>query len=227
MTVLLKVNNIKKKFKNGSTDLIAVNDVSFNLFQNEILGIVGPSGSGKTTILNLVSFLSKPNEGTIDLHIEGEDVVKSHAMNQIRNEYFGYVFQDFMLIEEETVYNNVEIPLLYNKKKLSKKNKKMMVFDLLTQLGIPDKMNVKVSKLSGGERQRVAIARALINDPKIIIADEPTGSLDSENSEMIFEILYSLKKNSQSVIIVTHDEEIASRCDRCIRLQDGKIVAQT
>lgn len=187
------------------------------------MAIVGPSGSGKSTLLNIMGLIIPLDSGKI--LIDGEDVsgYSDNKLCLLRNSLFGYIFQEFALVEDESVYENIWIPLLYSKKYMRKEYKYRISF-AAQQLDIQDKLFRKVEQLSGGEKQKVAIARAIVCDQPFILADEPTSSLDATNRELILDILIRLcKKKGKTVIIATHDKEIAERCDRVINLKDGKI----
>lgn len=224
MEVIIKANNLKKVYRDGDHMNEAVKGVSIEIYLGEKVAITGPSGCGKTTLLNMLGLVIRPTDGS--LYIKGEETsqLSSKKCAQYRNSMFGYVVQDFALIEEESVYENIEIPLIYSEKKKRKSERRALIDDLLRKLGLEDKGNQKVKKLSGGQRQRVAIARAMINNPQIILADEPTGALDSQNANEVFQILNSLIEKGKTLILITHNEELAKRCDRQIRMLDGNIM---
>ena len=202
---------------------MALNDVSYTFEMNNFYGIMGHSGSGKTTLISILGLLESFDSGTY--LINGEEVkdFDNNKISKIRRDYIGFVFQDFYLDEYLNVYENVMLPLITHKE-LSKEKKNEMVIEALTKVGIVDRKNHFPSQLSGGEKQRVAIARALINNPKIILADEPTGNLDEDNEKMIFQILKDLSKEGKCVIVVSHSNEVKSYADKIIKIANGKLV---
>lgn len=219
---MISVKNVTKKFGRGSNSLLALDDVSFNVEDGEFLVILGQSGSGKSTILNLIGCIESVTNGTII--VDDVDVTKmsNKQLCAYRNKNIGYVFQSFYLEPAYSVVDNIVLPLTIAGEKRQIKDAKSK--ELLEKLNIADKAHVKTSTLSGGQKQRVAIARALINDPKIILADEPTGNLDSTNGAEVIQILQDICKSGKTVIMVTHNEEHANLADHIIRLKDGKII---
>lgn len=219
---MISVKNISKKFGIGTNLLSALDDVSFNVEDGEFVVILGQSGSGKSTILNLIGCIDSPTSGTI--LVDGVDVTKmsSKQLCEYRNKNIGFVFQSFYLEPAYSVTDNILLPLTIAGAKRQIKDAKAK--ELLEKLNLTDKANAKTSTLSGGQKQRVAIARALVNDPKIILADEPTGNLDSASGAEVIEILKEICKSGKTVVMVTHNEEQASVADHIIRLKDGKII---
>ncbi len=219
---MISVKNISKKFGRGTNLLSALDDVSFNVEDGEFVVILGQSGSGKSTILNLIGCIDSPTSGTI--LVDGVDVTKMSAKQlcEYRNKNIGFVFQSFYLEPAYSVTDNILLPLTIAGAKRQIKDAKSK--ELLEKLNLTDKANAKTSTLSGGQKQRVAIARALVNDPKIILADEPTGNLDSASGAEVIEILKEICKSGKTVVMVTHNEEQASVADHIIRLKDGKII---
>ena len=219
---MISVKNISKKFGRGTNLLSALDDVSFNVEDGEFVVILGQSGSGKSTILNLIGCIDSPTSGTI--LVDGVDVTKmsSKQLCEYRNKNIGFVFQSFYLEPAYSVTDNILLPLTIAGAKRQIKDAKAK--ELLEKLNLTDKANAKTSTLSGGQKQRVAIARALVNDPKIILADEPTGNLDSVSGAEVIEILKEICKSGKTVVMVTHNEEQASVADHIIRLKDGKII---
>jgi len=214
--------NVFKEFNNGTT-FIAVNNVSFHVKAGEFVAIMGKSGSGKSTLLNLIGLIDKPTSGSIFI-----DGIASSDMNEsqlagIRLEKIGYVFQSFYLDHNYSVYKNVEIPLLIANTPSHKCRERVEI--CLEQVGMLDKLHSKAGTLSGGEKQRVCIARALANNPSLLLADEPCGSLDSENTEVIMEIFQSLNQKGVTIIMVTHDIEEGKKANRIITMKDGKIIS--
>ncbi|SES70170.1 ABC transporter ATP-binding protein [Anaerobranca gottschalkii] len=223
MEVIIKAMEVKKEYLTGKNKTLAINNISFDVFKGEKLAITGPSGCGKTTLLNILGLIVKPTSGNIIIDSKEISSFKERERARYRNKYFGYIVQDFALIEEFTVYENIEIPLLYTSEKVPRSRRRKLISELLTQVGLEVKINEKVKNLSGGQRQRVAIARAIVNDPEIILADEPTGSLDSKTGEEIMTILDNLVQLGKTLILITHDNGLAQSCDRQIKLLDGKI----
>jgi putative ABC transport system ATP-binding protein len=219
---MLKVKDLKKIFQSGDMKVAAVNGVSFEVPEGQFASIVGRSGSGKTTLLSLLGALDKPTSGSID--IDGNDIgqMHDHALIRYRCEKIGFVFQGYNLVPNLTALENVLLPMEFAK--VPKAARAERAKQLLDQVGLSgDKQQRKPGRLSGGEQQRVAIARALANKPKLILADEPTGNLDSQTGKMIFDLLHGLAKSENTtILVVTHDLEIAGKTDKTFRLQDGK-----
>lgn len=220
---MLELKNVKKVYVVKNEKVMALNDVSYTFEMNNFYGIMGHSGSGKTTLISILGLLESFDSGTY--LINGEEVkdFDNNKISKIRRDYVGFVFQDFYLDEYLNVYENVMLPLITHKE-LSKETKNEMVIEALTKVGIVDRKNHFPSQLSGGEKQRVAIARALINNPKIILADEPTGNLDEDNEKMIFQILKDLSKEGKCVIVVSYSNEVKSYADKIIKIANGKLV---
>lgn len=220
---MLKVKDLKKTFQSGDLKVAAVGGVSFEVPEGQFASIVGRSGSGKTTLLSLLGALDKPTSGSIE--IDGKDIsqMHDHALIRYRCEKIGFVFQGYNLVPNLTAIENVMLPMEFAKVPKSKRSERAK--ELLDQVGLSgDKQQRKPGKLSGGEQQRVAIARALANKPKLILADEPTGNLDSQTGKMIFDLLHGLAKSENTTIVtVTHDLEIAGKTDTTFHLQDGKL----
>ncbi len=224
---LLRTEHISKSFATLSKEpLLVLEDISISITKGEFLSIVGKSGSGKTTLMNILGCLDRPTSG--NYFLEGEDVSKktTNELALIRNQKIGFVFQTFNLLEDATALENVALPLLYARVPVAEAQKRAT--DELTILGLEERMHYLPNKLSGGQRQRVAIARALINRPELILADEPTGNLDSKTGIQTLEIFRKLN-NSLGItfVIVTHDDEIAASTDRIIHLVDGVVVTKT
>lgn len=216
-----QTENLKMHFQMGTTTIHALQGVSLDVNEGEFVSIVGTSGSGKSTLLNLVGGLMRPSQGTV--YVKGNDLTKM-SENQLalfRRRYIGFVFQSFNLVNTLTAAENVELPLVFSN--VSSKEREKKVRTLLTNLGLEDRLDHRPTELSGGQQQRVSIARAIINNPEIILADEPTGNLDSKTSEEIMEVLYALNRKGQTFLVVTHDMDVAHYGTRIIYLSDGKI----
>ena len=219
----ITVTQACKSYETSHYTVKAVNHADLSVESGEAVAIVGPSGSGKSTLLNIIGLILKPDSGSVA--VDGEEVLNmgDRRCSAFRNASFGYIAQDFALLDDETVYHNIRIPLLYNRQ-IKRREHKPRIREIAQKLDISDKLNRKAGKLSGGERQRVAIARAIVCDQPIILADEPTGSLDATNKANVMDILMRLcKESGKTLIIVTHDPSIAERCDRIIQMADGRI----
>ncbi|MCU0472171.1 MAG: ABC transporter ATP-binding protein [Bacteroidales bacterium] len=221
MDKVIEIQNIVKNYQVGSVIVRALRSVSVDINRNEYVAIMGPSGSGKSTLMNLLGCLDTPTSGTYILN--GIDVSKMEDdyLAEIRNKEIGFVFQTFNLLPRYSALENVTLPLIYAG--IQKAAREEMAIETLRQVGLADRMSHKPNELSGGQRQRVAIARALVNKPSIILADEPTGNLDSKTSLDIMGLLDIIHNNGNTVIVVTHEEEIARHAARIIRLFDGEV----
>ena len=206
----------------GTTEVRALDGVSVSIEQNEYISIMGPSGSGKSTLMNLLGCLDTPTSG--DFFMDGVNVatMTDDELAHIRNKQIGFVFQTFNLLPKSTSLRNVELPLIYNGS-IKAADRRGMAIAALTRVGLGDRTQHKPNELSGGQRQRVAVARALVNDPAIILADEPTGNLDSKTGEEIMALFDELHRQGNTIILVTHEEHIAAHANRVVRLLDGKI----
>ncbi len=215
------MNNVFKTYVLGEVKVPALHAISLQIEDNEYVAIMGPSGSGKSTLINIMGCLDTPTTGTYYLGREDVGSLNDNQLSDIRNTKVGFVFQTFNLLPRSTALHNVELPLIYSGMPSFKR--KQLAMDVLERVGLNDRMMHKSNELSGGERQRVAIARALINKPSLILADEPTGNLDSKTGEEIIEIMQRLYEQGNTIILVTHEEYIAKRTNRIIRLRDGVI----
>ncbi len=218
---LIALNSVKKIYNIGAEDVHALDGIDLNINRNEYISIMGPSGSGKSTLMNVVGCLDTPTEGTY--FFEGEPVheMDDNQLASIRNRKIGFVFQTFNLLSKLTSLRNVELPLIYAN--VPREDRLEYARSALEKVGLADRMNHKPNELSGGQRQRVAIARALVTNPSIILADEPTGNLDSKSGEEIMNIFDSLHDSGNTIILVTHERYIADHANRTINLLDGKI----
>lgn len=219
---MIELVDINRHFKNGDEENHILKDINININEGEFIAIMGPSGSGKSTLINILGFIDRGYQG--DYLFNGENYKKTsdNHLSDIRNKTVGFVFQNFKLIQNNTILENVSIPLIYAG--LGSQERKQRVVDTLHDVGLYDKENFVPNKLSGGQQQRVAIARAIINKPKFIIADEPTGALDSKTSKNIMELFMKLNKEyNTTMIMVTHDRKVADKADRIIHILDGRV----
>lgn len=226
MNYLIELNEISRVFGQDDAEVKALNGVNLKISNGEMIAVIGSSGSGKSTLLNIMGLLDTPTDGQYILLDKEVSLYSNKEKARLRNSTFGFVVQDFALVDKYTVKQNVEIPFTYSGKKYTRNEKDSIINTTLTQLGIIEKKETLVCRLSGGQRQRVAIARALVCSPMIILADEPTGALDSDTSKEIMNIFSDLNKKGKTVIIITHDSNIANYCSRIIELSDGKIKAE-
>jgi len=220
---LYRLNNVTKSFRQGGLEILAVCELDLTISAGEFVAIAGPSGSGKTTLLQLLGALDRPTRG--ELLFEGRDLAResSSSLTKLRRETIGFVFQQFNLIPTLTAAENVESALAPTRRSASER--RGAVAGVLDAVGLSDRAGHLPSKLSGGEQQRVAIARALVNEPRVVLADEPTGNLDSATGQEIVSLLRSLSsQRSETVVLITHDPDVASRADRVVRLADGRLL---
>tara|TARA_B100001175_G_scaffold181239_1_gene153757 strand:- start:126 stop:815 length:690 start_codon:yes stop_codon:yes gene_type:complete len=219
---LISLKKIHKIYNVGGEEVRALDGVNLDIQENEYLAIMGPSGSGKSTLMNMIGCLDTPTSGLYQFEGEMVQIMDDSQLASIRNRKIGFVFQTFNLLPKATAAHNVEIPLIYAN--IRKDKRLAMALEALDSVGLSDRSHHRPNELSGGQRQRVAIARALVNNPSIILADEPTGNLDSKSGHEIMGILDGLHRKGNTIILVTHEDDIAQHAHRIIRLFDGKII---
>ncbi|HKL18905.1 MAG TPA: ABC transporter ATP-binding protein, partial [Halalkalibaculum sp.] len=204
---IIEIKDLKKIYQMGSTEVRALNGVTFDVMENEYIAIMGPSGSGKSTLMNLIGCLDTPTSGTYILNNQDVSELEDAELAEVRNREIGFVFQTFNLLPRTDCLSNVELPLIYSGIKSAERHERAA--DTLTRVGLGDRMDHKPNELSGGQRQRVAIARALVNNPSILLADEPTGNLDTKTGEEIMKLFEELYRAGNTILVVTHEDEIA------------------
>ncbi|EMG28706.1 ABC transporter ATP-binding protein [Listeria fleischmannii 1991] len=222
--MLIDLKHISKSYQMGSETLKVLDDITFNVASGEFLTITGQSGSGKSTLLNIIGCLDLPDEG--DYYLSGEKLlgISDNKLAAVRNQQLGFIFQQFNLLTNLTVLENVELPLIYRGIKKSERIEKARHF--IERVGLGDKVKHLPNQLSGGQQQRVAIARALVGSPSILLADEPTGSLDSKNGWEVLKMLQNINQEGRTIIMITHDKEIADEGSRTLKMQDGKLIQE-
>ena len=218
---ILKLRGITRDFKLGSQTVHVLKGIDLDIFKNQYVALMGPSGSGKSTLMNLLGCLDTPTAGSYELNGNDVSVMGDNELAEIRNHEIGFVFQTFNLLPRSTALENVALPLVYAG--LGKEEREARAAKVLTQVGLADRMDHRPNQLSGGQRQRVAVARALVNNPALILADEPTGNLDSKTSIEIMKLFDDIQAAGNTVVLVTHEEDIAQHAKRVIRLVDGQI----
>ena len=220
---ILELKNITKTYITGTNSFNALNNVSLKIFEGEFISITGPSGSGKSTLMHIIGLLDNPTSGEVILNGRNIAKLKEHQLAQIRNVTLGFVFQQFNLLAKTSSLDNVLLPLLYSD--VPNKNRQKIALDLIERVNLSDKTANTPAQLSGGQQQRVAIARALVNNPQIILADEPTGNLDSKSGIEIMKLFHQLnEEEGRTIVFVTHDMDLAKQANRTIIIKDGKIL---
>ena len=221
MRTVLKIENVSKSYQLGKLEVPVLHDINLEVQEGEFAAVMGPSGSGKSTLMNLIGCLDRPSTGKIILGDRNTSLLSDIELARIRGKKLGFIFQTFNLISRLTALKNVEMPMVYQN--IPRHLRLKRARELLELLGLSDRADHRPTELSGGQRQRVAIARALVNDPEILLADEPTGNLDSKTGQEIVEIFNKLHSEGRTILMVTHDLELAQNCGRIIRLKDGRI----
>ncbi|MFZ9354400.1 MAG: ABC transporter ATP-binding protein [Candidatus Nanopelagicales bacterium] len=223
MTTVVEMKNVAKYFGEGSSKVKALDGVDLTINKGEFVAIVGPSGSGKSTMMNLIGCLDRPTSGRVK--IAGEDLSKLNdkKLTSLRNLAIGFVFQSFFLLPKTDALDNVATPLFY--RGISSREARKKAMQMLTKLGLGDRHSHQSTELSGGQQQRVAIARALVTEPSLILADEPTGALDSNTGKQVMELFQQLNKEGKTIVLITHDLDIAAKAKRRITLKDGKVIS--
>jgi putative ABC transport system ATP-binding protein len=222
---MLEVTNIVKSYKTGDTDFRALNNISLKIEEGEYVAIMGPSGSGKSTFMNILGCLDSMDSGKYILNGRDVSSIQPVELSRIRNKEIGFVFQAFNLIPRMTIIENVALPMIYGG--VSRKERKARALSALEKVGLSDRVNYIPNKVSGGQKQRAAIARAIVNSPSLVMADEPTGNLDTKSSMDIMKIFQDLNNEGVTIIMVTHENDIAQHAKRIIRFRDGEIVMDT
>ena len=222
---MIRLTGIVKRYVMGEETLMALAGVDLHIGRNEYVALIGPSGSGKSTLMNLIGCLDTPSEGSYVLNGRDTSTMNDNELAQVRNQEIGFVFQSFHLLPRLTVLENVMQPLVY--RGMPRAERKALATEALEKVGLGNRLGHRPNQLSGGQRQRVAVARALVGKPSILLADEPTGNLDSRTSAEIMALFDEVHRSGQTVVVVTHEPDIAAYCERTLRVNDGKIVQDT
>lgn len=218
---IVEIRNVSKYYTLGGETVKALDNVSFSVNKGDFIAIIGPSGSGKSTLMNMIGCLDVPDTG--EYYLDGQDVfsLKQRQLADVRNQKIGFIFQSFNLLQKQSAYENVELPLIY--RGLTSNSRKEIAMDALEKVGLTERADHRPTELSGGQQQRVAIARALAGNPPILLADEPTGALDSKTGIEVMNLIKELNNQGHTIILITHDLEVAKQAKRIIQIQDGKI----
>lgn len=219
---MIELRNIKKTYQMGEAEVHALDSVSLTINDGEFVAVVGPSGSGKSTLMNIIGCLDLADEGEYRLNGQLIDDYTEYQLGEIRNREIGFIFQQFNLLSKLTAYQNVELPLIYQGLPMSERKKR--VNESLSKVGLADRMKHRPTELSGGQQQRVAIARALSTHPTLILADEPTGNLDSQSGKEIMQMLMNLHQEGRGILLITHDPDVAKLASRRLHIRDGRVV---
>ena len=225
MSIIVEMTKLTKTFGKGSSTIKALDGVDLKIKTGDFIAIIGPSGSGKSTLMNMIGCLDKPTSGSIRIMGKDLNVLSDKQTTKLRNRTIGFVFQSFFLLPKTTALDNVATPLYYRGTPAKEARKKAM--EILGKLDLTDRYSHLPTELSGGQQQRVAIARALVTEPNLILADEPTGALDSKNGQQVLDLLTKLNNEGKTIVLITHDKEIANRAKKIIRIKDGKITEST
>jgi len=219
---MIEIRNMCKIYRIGNVEVRALDNISLNVSKHEFVSIIGPSGSGKSTLMNMIGCLDVPTSG--EYFLDGMEVSRlgDEQLANIRNHKIGFIFQGFNLLQKLTALENVELPLIYQGVRAKERYERSL--EALKQVGLGDRINHRPTELSGGQQQRVAIARALVGNPPLILADEPTGNLDSKSGKEIMSMLKELHKKGSTIVLITHDNEIAEQAERIVKIQDGRII---
>lgn len=222
--MILSLQNIYKNYSQGKLEVSVLKDVSLQVQEGEYVAIMGPSGSGKTTLMNIIGCLDKPTSGTYTL--AEKDILRQNdrEMARTRNQLIGFVFQNFNLLPRQTALENVELPLVYAG--VSKRERRRIAREALVRVGLEERISFRPTQLSGGQQQRVAIARAIANHPKMLLADEPTGALDTKSGEQVMELFHKLNEEGVTIVMITHESAIADHAQRILSIRDGEIVQE-
>ena len=222
--MILELKNIYKNYYQGNMEVPVLKDINLSVEEGEYIAIMGPSGSGKSTLMNIIGCIDNPTSG--EYYLDGEMInnYKDKELSEVRNKKIGFVFQNFNLLPRLSAMDNVALPLQYAK--VNKKKRKEMCAKVLTMVDLEDRMSFKPTQLSGGQKQRVAIARAMVNNPRILLADEPTGALDSKSGKQVMDLFDKLHEEGVTIIIITHADDIASRAKRVVRIIDGQLLEE-
>lgn len=218
---LIKIESLSKCYQMGSETLKALDDVSLSVNQGDFLAIIGPSGSGKSTLMNMLGCLDVPSEGDYWLDGQKVNIMNDDQLAEIRNRKIGFIFQGFNLLPKLTAFENVELPLIY--RRVPTKERRELALASLEKVGLSDRIHHRPKELSGGQQQRVAVARALVGNPPILLADEPTGALDTKTGKEVLDLMHHLNEQGHTIVLITHDLDIANKAKRIIRIQDGKL----
>ncbi len=221
MNPLIEIEDLSKLYQMGDETLKALDDVSLSVNKGDFVAIIGPSGSGKSTLMNMLGCLDVPSKGNYWLDGQKVNKMSDNQLAEIRNQKIGFIFQGFNLLPKLTAFENVELPLIY--RKVPGKERKELALASLEKVGLADRVHHRPIELSGGQQQRVAVARALVGNPPILLADEPTGALDTKTGNEVLELMHHLNEQGHTIVLITHDLDIAKRAKRIIRIQDGKL----